>query len=133
MHSKNIDKCRKNPQSARRKPNYNAKCGKNCHKILSVCNEALNTQNGWASRTINPEWRPFIFYKEPLIFNYSIWLYRITNLMWASVFKSFANLLARGSGLDLEWFFLPSLTGLVSIFYKLLLLWKNVMLKLYRE
>ena len=26
----------KNPQSARRKPNYRTKCGKNCHKILSV-------------------------------------------------------------------------------------------------
>ena len=36
MHSKNIDKCGKNPQSARRKPNYHTKCGKNCHKILSV-------------------------------------------------------------------------------------------------
>ena len=35
-HSKNIDKCGKNPQSARRKPNYHNKCGKNCHKILSV-------------------------------------------------------------------------------------------------
>ena len=30
------DKCGENPQSARRKPNYNTKCGKNCHKILSV-------------------------------------------------------------------------------------------------
>ena len=35
-YSKNIDKCGKNPQSARRKPNYYTKCGKNCHKILSV-------------------------------------------------------------------------------------------------
>ena len=35
-HSKNIDKCGKNPQSARRKPNYHTKCGKNGHKILSV-------------------------------------------------------------------------------------------------
>ena len=35
-HSKNIDKCGKNPQSARRKLNYHTKCGKNCHKILSV-------------------------------------------------------------------------------------------------
>ena len=34
--SKNIDKCGKNPQSACRKPNYHTKCGKNCHKILSV-------------------------------------------------------------------------------------------------
>ena len=30
------DKCGENPQSARRKPNYHTKCGKNCHKILSV-------------------------------------------------------------------------------------------------
>ena len=36
MHSKNIDKCGKNPQSARRKPNYHTKCGKNSRKILSV-------------------------------------------------------------------------------------------------
>ena len=36
MHSKNIDKCDKNPQSIRRKPNSHTKCGKNCHKILSV-------------------------------------------------------------------------------------------------
>ena len=35
-HSKNIDKCGKNLQSACRKPNYHTKCGKNCHKILSV-------------------------------------------------------------------------------------------------
>ena len=35
-HSKNIDKYGKNPQSARRKPNYHTTCGKNCHKILSV-------------------------------------------------------------------------------------------------
>ena len=35
-HSKNIDKCSK--KSARRKPNYHAKCGKNCHKILCVYN-----------------------------------------------------------------------------------------------
>ena len=35
-HSKTIDKCGKNPQSARRKPNYHTKCGRNCHKILSV-------------------------------------------------------------------------------------------------
>ena len=34
------DKCGKNPQSARRKPNYHTKCGKNCHKILSVHNES---------------------------------------------------------------------------------------------
>ena len=37
-HSKNIDKCVKNPQSASRKPNYHTKCDKNCHKILSMCN-----------------------------------------------------------------------------------------------
>ena len=30
------DKCGLNSQSARRKPNYHTKCGKNCHKILSV-------------------------------------------------------------------------------------------------
>ena len=35
-HSKNIDKGGKNPQSARGKPNYRTKCGKNCHKILFV-------------------------------------------------------------------------------------------------
>ena len=35
-HSKNIDKCGKNTQSAHRKSNYHTKCGKNCHKILSV-------------------------------------------------------------------------------------------------
>ena len=35
-HSQNIEKCGKNPQSARRKPNYHTKYGKNCHKILSV-------------------------------------------------------------------------------------------------
>ena len=35
-HSKNIDKCGKNPKSARRKTNYHTECGKNCHKILSV-------------------------------------------------------------------------------------------------
>ena len=35
-YSEKIDKCGKNPQSARRKPNYHTKCGKNCHKILSV-------------------------------------------------------------------------------------------------
>ena len=35
-HSKNMGKCGKNPQSVRRKPNYHTKCGKNCHKILSV-------------------------------------------------------------------------------------------------
>ena len=33
---KTLDKCGKNPQSARREPNYRTKCGKNCHKILSV-------------------------------------------------------------------------------------------------
>ena len=32
----NIDKCSKNPQRTRRKPNYHTECGKNCHKILSV-------------------------------------------------------------------------------------------------
>ena len=37
-HNKNIYKCGKNPQSARRKSNYHTKCGKNCHKILSVYN-----------------------------------------------------------------------------------------------
>ena len=35
-HSKNIDKSGKNSWSARRKPNYHTKCGKNYHKILSV-------------------------------------------------------------------------------------------------
>ena len=35
-HSKNIDKCGNNPQSASRKPTYHTKCGKNCHNILSV-------------------------------------------------------------------------------------------------
>ena len=39
MHSKNIDKCGKNLQSARREPNYHTKCGENRHKILSVGNE----------------------------------------------------------------------------------------------
>ena len=33
---KTYNKCGKNPQSARRKPNYHTRCGKNCHKILSV-------------------------------------------------------------------------------------------------
>ena len=33
---KNIDKCGKNPKSARRKGNYHTSCGKNCHEILSV-------------------------------------------------------------------------------------------------
>ena len=36
INSKMIDKCGKNPQSARRKRNYHTKCGKNCHKILCV-------------------------------------------------------------------------------------------------
>ena len=36
MHSKNIDKCGENPQSAHRKTNYHTKCGKKSHKILSV-------------------------------------------------------------------------------------------------
>ena len=40
-HSKNIDKCGKNPQIARRKPNYHTKCGKNCHKILSVYHKRM--------------------------------------------------------------------------------------------
>ena len=40
-HNKNIDKCGKNPQSARKKLNYHTKCGKNCHKILSVWFELL--------------------------------------------------------------------------------------------
>ena len=31
-----IDKGGKNPQSACRKSNYHTKCGKNCHKSLSV-------------------------------------------------------------------------------------------------
>ena len=35
-YSKNIDKYGKNPQSAYRKSNYHTKCGKNCHKILSM-------------------------------------------------------------------------------------------------
>ena len=35
-HGKNIEKCGKNPQSARRKHNYHTRCGKNGHKILSV-------------------------------------------------------------------------------------------------
>ena len=35
-HIVKTDKCGKNPQSTRRKPNYHTKCGKNCHKILSV-------------------------------------------------------------------------------------------------
>ena len=34
--SKNTDKCGKNPQSARRKPIYHTRCGKNCHKIRPV-------------------------------------------------------------------------------------------------
>ena len=33
---KHTDKCGENPQSARRKPNYHTKCGKNCYKILPV-------------------------------------------------------------------------------------------------
>ena len=32
------DKCGKNPQSVCRKPIYHTKCGKNCHKILSLQN-----------------------------------------------------------------------------------------------
>ena len=34
MHSNNIDKCGKSPQSARRKSNYHTKYGKSCYKIL---------------------------------------------------------------------------------------------------
>ena len=45
-YSKNIDKCGKNPQSTRRKPNYHTKCGKNCHKILSV----YSTSKKWFQR-----------------------------------------------------------------------------------
>ena len=33
---KNIDKYGENPQCAHRKTNYDTKCGKNCHNILSV-------------------------------------------------------------------------------------------------
>ena len=39
-HSQNIDKCGGNPHSAQRKTNYHTKCGKNCHKILSVCTKS---------------------------------------------------------------------------------------------
>ena len=35
-HSKNIDKCGENPQSACRKPNNHTECAKNCYKILFV-------------------------------------------------------------------------------------------------
>ena len=44
---KNIDKCGKNPQSARRKPNYHTTCGKNCHKILSVCIYLVSRDHGY--------------------------------------------------------------------------------------
>ena len=44
MHSKLIDKCGKNPQSARIKLNYHTKCSKNCHKFLSVYN-SISGQN----------------------------------------------------------------------------------------
>ena len=39
MHSKNLEKCGKNYQSARRKPNYYTKCDNNYHKILAVQNQ----------------------------------------------------------------------------------------------
>ena len=45
MHSKNIDKCGENPQSARRKPNYHTTCGKICHKILSVYKIGIRFRN----------------------------------------------------------------------------------------
>ena len=57
-HSKNIDKCGENPQSACRKPNYHTKCGKNFHKILSVYGVInLDAKNYgeiyiWTSKTI---------------------------------------------------------------------------------
>ena len=38
MHSKNIDRRGKNPQSAHKKSNYHTRCGKNWHKILYVRN-----------------------------------------------------------------------------------------------
>ena len=41
-HSKNIDKCGKNPQSGRRKSNYHTRCGKNCHKILYMYDTRFN-------------------------------------------------------------------------------------------
>ena len=40
-HSKNIDKRGKNPQSARRKPNYHTKCGKNCYLNVILSNRYL--------------------------------------------------------------------------------------------
>ena len=55
MHSKNIDMCVKNPQSARRKPNYHIECGKNCHKILSVQSEnkrMIQRTNKWTDEDI---------------------------------------------------------------------------------
>ena len=39
---KHRQKCGKNPQSARRKPNYHTKCGTNFHKILSVYIHTVN-------------------------------------------------------------------------------------------
>ena len=49
-HSKNIDKCGKYPQSARIKPNYHTKYGKNCHKILfgySWVNHSISMYCKW--------------------------------------------------------------------------------------
>ena len=43
-HSKSIDKCGENPQSARRKPNYHTKCGNNCYKFLSVYCSYIKTR-----------------------------------------------------------------------------------------
>ena len=51
-HSKNIDKCGKNPQSARRKPNYHTRCGKNCHKVFFVWNGYSFNKLYWGSNIL---------------------------------------------------------------------------------
>ena len=66
-HSKNIDECGKNPQSVRRKSNYHTKCGKNCHKILSV----------WRDKILRI-WRAMIYSMSYMDFDISHVLQRIT-------------------------------------------------------
>ena len=75
---KNIDKCGENSQSACRKRNYHTKCGKNCHKILSVYVCICLLKLGWLHSCLEFKWERWFLrasvrelgYNPPLFFSF---------------------------------------------------------------
>ena len=56
----------KNPQSARKKPNYHTKCGENCHKMLSAWEIGKKIEK-CSQKALRSSWETIFFWLKKVL------------------------------------------------------------------